>query len=102
MLSYPEIGEIFARELLETVFARSFGKLTVVPQKVYYGGDTDQHGARLDVYIEEVATEYMLWSERVWMWKEEGREEERKRTEAALHEVEVLKKGIERLRAQMS
>ncbi len=37
VLSYPEIGEEFARKLLETVFERKFGKLTVIPQKVYYG-----------------------------------------------------------------
>lgn len=53
MLSCPGIGETFARELLETIFERKFGKLTVIPQKVYYGNNTDQHGARLDVYIEE-------------------------------------------------
>lgn len=53
VLSYPGIGETFARELLETVFDRKFGKMTVIPQKVYYGGDRDRHGARLDVYIEE-------------------------------------------------
>lgn len=28
-------------------------KLHVVPQKVYYGTDTDLHGTRLDVYLEE-------------------------------------------------
>ena len=27
--------------------------MTVVPQKAYYGSDTDKHGARLDVYLEE-------------------------------------------------
>ena len=32
---------------------REFGKLTVIPQKVYGGTDTDKHGARLDVYLEE-------------------------------------------------
>lgn len=53
MLTYPEIGEKFVRELLKTIFGREFGKLTVVPQKVYYGSDTDKHGARLDVYLEE-------------------------------------------------
>lgn len=53
MMSYPGIGEAFAGKLLETVFGRKFGKLKVIPQKAYYGGDTDQHGARLDVYIEE-------------------------------------------------
>ena len=51
MVTYPEIGEKFVKELLKTIFGREFGKLTVIPQKVYYG--TDMHGARLDVYLEE-------------------------------------------------
>ncbi len=46
-------GEEFGRNLLELIFDRDFGKLKVVPQKVYYGSDTDQHGIRLDVYLEE-------------------------------------------------
>ncbi len=53
MVTYPEIGEAFIRELLKTIFGRKFGSLTVIPQKVYYGSDTDKHGARLDVYLEE-------------------------------------------------
>lgn len=53
MIAYPEIGERFSREILKIIFQREFGKLTVVPQKVYYGSDTDKHGARLDVYLEE-------------------------------------------------
>ncbi|MDO4298466.1 MAG: Rpn family recombination-promoting nuclease/putative transposase, partial [Lachnospiraceae bacterium] len=53
MVTYPEIGEKFIREILRTIFKREFGKLTVVPQKIYYGSDTDRHGARLDVYLEE-------------------------------------------------
>ena len=53
MVTYPEIGEKFVKELLKTIFGREFGKLTVIPQKVYYGTDTDMHGARLDVYLEE-------------------------------------------------
>ena len=53
MINHPDIGEKFVRELLKTIFGRDFGKLTVVPQKVYYGTDTDKHGARLDVYLEE-------------------------------------------------
>ena len=53
MVTYPEIGEEFIRELLKTIFGREFGSLTVIPQKVYYGSDTDKHGARLDVYLEE-------------------------------------------------
>ncbi|MDO4324031.1 MAG: hypothetical protein Q4C61_16075 [Lachnospiraceae bacterium] len=28
-------------------------ELTVIPQKTYYGSNTDKHGARLDVYLEE-------------------------------------------------
>ena len=55
MVSYPGIGEDFVRKILEVIFAKPFGKLTVVAQKVYPGMDTDMHGARLDVYIEENA-----------------------------------------------
>ena len=53
MVTYPEIGEKFIREILRTIFQRDFGRLTVVPQKIYYGSDTDKHGTRLDVYLEE-------------------------------------------------
>ncbi len=51
-VSYPEIGEMFIRILLKTIFNMDFGRLTVVPQKEYSGVDTDLHGARLDVYVE--------------------------------------------------
>ena len=57
MVTYPVIGEKFVRELLQTIFDREFGKLTMVPQKVYYGSNTDKHGARLDVYVEEETEE---------------------------------------------
>ena len=53
MVSYPEIGERFVKLLLKTILGKEPEKLTVVPQKFYYGTDTDQHGARLDVYLEE-------------------------------------------------
>jgi len=53
LVSHPEYGEEFSRELLRNLFGREFGKLQVVAQKVYYGSDTDTHGARLDVYLEE-------------------------------------------------
>ena len=53
MLNYPEIGEEFSRQLLKIIFRKNFGKLQVIAQKVYYGTDTDKHGARLDVYLEE-------------------------------------------------
>lgn len=34
--------------------------MTVIPQKVYYGSDTDKHGARIDVYLEELPSEENL------------------------------------------
>ena len=57
MVTYPGIGEAFVRELLKIIFQKEFGPLTVVPQKIYYGTDTDKHGARLDVYLEESSGE---------------------------------------------
>ena len=53
MLENKEMGEEFGRCLLKIIFDREFGKLKVVSQKVYYGADTDKHGVRLDVYLEE-------------------------------------------------
>ena len=47
VVTYPEIGESFSRELLKIIFQKEFGKLVVVPQKTYYGSDTDKQGARL-------------------------------------------------------
>ncbi len=52
MVTYPKIGEQFARILLKGIFGKDFGRLTVVPQKVYCGSDTDKRGTRLDVYLE--------------------------------------------------
>ena len=42
MVSYPTIGEQFLRELLKIIFQKEFDKIKVVPQKVYYGSDTDR------------------------------------------------------------
>jgi hypothetical protein len=56
MVTHGEDGERFCRKLLKIIFGREFGKLTVISQKVYYGTDTDKHGARLDVYLDEDAT----------------------------------------------
>lgn len=55
ILIHPEIGEAFSREVLQIIFQRKFGQLNVTSQKVYPGSDTDMHGARLDVYMEEVS-----------------------------------------------
>ena len=54
MVSHPDTGESFIREILQIIFKKSFERLVVRPQKVYYGSNTDKHGARLDVYLEEV------------------------------------------------
>ena len=53
MVSHPEYGEEFIRDLLRIILEKEVGKLEVVPQKIYYGSDTDKHGARLDLYLEE-------------------------------------------------
>ncbi len=57
LVTYPELGEDFARILLRTVFGREYKHLTIFPQKVYYGENTNLHGARLDVYMEEETDE---------------------------------------------
>jgi predicted transposase/invertase (TIGR01784 family) len=38
---------------LQIIFQRKFGKLKVLPQKIYPGVDPDRHGARLDVVLED-------------------------------------------------
>lgn len=53
LVSHQRFGEAFSREILKIIFQREFGRLRVIPQKYYFGNDTDKHGACLDVYIEE-------------------------------------------------
>ena len=53
LISHPVYGEQFAKILLKTILNRDVKILKIVPQMNYYGQDTDRHGARLDVYIEE-------------------------------------------------
>lgn len=53
LVTYPMLGEEFTRKFLKIVFGREFKNLLVIPQRVYYGDDTNLHGARLDVYVEE-------------------------------------------------
>ncbi len=52
LVTYPEIGERFVRKVLRIIFGREFKRLSVTAQKVFYGADSDLHGARLDVYME--------------------------------------------------
>ena len=53
MVTHPEIGEQFCRILLGMILGRSLGRLEIIAQRTYYGCDTDLHGARLDVCLEE-------------------------------------------------
>ena len=53
MVCHPEFGEQFCRILLSILMQREVGQIKIVPQKVYPGSDTDRHGSRLDVYVEE-------------------------------------------------
>ena len=53
VMTYPDIGELFAQKILELIFHQQFQNLTIVAQKVYGGMDTDLRGARLDLYVEE-------------------------------------------------
>ena len=53
IISHPLYGERFARILVKTILNRDIKILKIVAQQNYYGQDTDRHGARLDVYIEE-------------------------------------------------
>lgn len=57
LLSSEEFGEPFARILLEVIFQKKFGRLKVIPQKIYPGRNTNLHGTRLDVYLEEMPDE---------------------------------------------
>ena len=59
LISHPVYGEQFCREVLKIIFKREFQTLKITPQKLYPGKDTDLHGARLDVYLEEnIKTKY--------------------------------------------
>ena len=53
VMTYPDIGELFAQRILELIFHRQFRNLTIVAQKVYGGMDTNLRGARLDLYVEK-------------------------------------------------
>ena len=53
LVSHPEFGEPFCRIMLSILMQREVRQVKVVSQKVYPGSDTDRHGSRLDVYVEE-------------------------------------------------
>ena len=53
MMSYPEICERFSQLLVKIILDYDIKNVRVTSQKVFYGSNTNTHGARLDVYIEE-------------------------------------------------
>lgn len=52
VLNYPNLGDRFAKILLKIILEMEFGDLKIVPQRVFYGSNTDKHGTQLDVHIE--------------------------------------------------
>lgn len=63
MMSYPEICEKFSKLLVKIILNYDVENVRVTPQKVFYGSNTNTHGARLDVYIEENADELKVSEE---------------------------------------
>ena len=49
-------GIPFSRKLIKLILGKEIADIQITPQKVFYGVDTDMHGARLDVYIEETVS----------------------------------------------
>ena len=52
-MSHLLYGERHAKILVKTILSRDIKVLKIVSQQNYYEQDTNRHGARLDVYIEE-------------------------------------------------
>lgn len=53
LTSHKIYGEPAARCILECILHRKLGKITVMPQRFLQGEDTDRHGIRMDVYLDE-------------------------------------------------
>ncbi|MCM1538893.1 MAG: Rpn family recombination-promoting nuclease/putative transposase [bacterium] len=53
LTSHAVYGEPAARCILECILGRKIGKLKVTPQRAVPGEDTDKHGIRMDVYLDE-------------------------------------------------
>ena len=71
VMSDATYGEEFAKILLGTIFHREIGPLVVIPQKVEYGIETECHGIRLDVYMEEKdAGIFDMEADRNWSLKD--------------------------------
>lgn len=53
LTSHQVYGEPAARCILECILGRKIGKLKIIPQRFVQGEDTDKHGIRMDVYLDE-------------------------------------------------
>ena len=53
LTSHQIYGEPAARCILECILGRKLGKIRVIPQHFMQGEDTDKHGIRMDVYLDE-------------------------------------------------
>ncbi|MBD5533065.1 MAG: Rpn family recombination-promoting nuclease/putative transposase [Lachnospiraceae bacterium] len=53
LTSHQVYGEPAARCILECILGRKLGKIKVIPQHFMQGEDTDKHGIRMDVYLDE-------------------------------------------------
>ena len=55
MMADKENGEEFCRILLKTILNKEVRHVKITPQKNILGPDTNNHGIRMDAYLEEVA-----------------------------------------------
>ena len=53
MLIHPVVGLRFSKRVLTTILGREIGTLSIAAQKAYPGENTDRHGIRLDVCLDE-------------------------------------------------
>ena len=53
LTSHAVYGEPAARCILECILGRKIGKIKVTPQRAVQGEDTNKHGIRMDVYLDE-------------------------------------------------
>ncbi|MDD7148843.1 MAG: hypothetical protein SOY45_07930 [Lachnospiraceae bacterium] len=53
MIIHPVVGLRFSKRVLTTILGREIGTLSIAVQKAYPGENTDRHGIRLDVCLDE-------------------------------------------------
>ena len=53
MIIHPVVGLRFSKRVLAMILGREIGTLSIAAQKAYSGENTDRHGIRLDVCLDE-------------------------------------------------